>query len=281
MPTTTIPAIERRVEFRAPPERVWRAITDETELSAWFGHRTKLDLRPGGLGWFEWEDHGRFPVRVDVLEPPHRLVWSWGEVGDLELQGHATEVEWRLEPLTTGGTRLHLRESGFVADNDRWANSEGWLTELAQLAEHVASEPWEAGIHRTYTFRSPLERVWRAFADRAEFAVWWGEIGDLRLEAGAEGWFDWPTEGRHAVRIEAVEPPRYLAWSWTIEVGTPLASAQEVLRTEWFLQDGEEGGTIVHLFESGFIGPENHRENSLGWDTDVEPVLRKHLGEAA
>lgn len=43
----------------------------------------------------------------------------------------------------------------------------------------------------------------------------------------------------------------------------------------------EDGGTVVHLFEWSFAGPENHRENSLGWDTEVEPILRKHLGEAA
>src|SRR5262245_13341617 len=140
MPTTTLPAIERRLDFRAAPERVWRAITDETELSAWFGHRARVDLRPGGLGWFEWDGHGRFPVRMDVIEPPTRLVWSWGDVGDDRLEGDSTQVEWRLEPLAGGGTRLHLRESGFRTDDARWANSEGWLTELAQLADHVATE---------------------------------------------------------------------------------------------------------------------------------------------
>jgi uncharacterized protein YndB with AHSA1/START domain len=280
MPTTTIPAIEREVEFRASPERVWRAITVDDELSAWFGQRTRLDLRPGGLGWVEWAGHGRFPVRVDVLEPPTRLVWSWGDVGDVELAGPSTQVEWRLEPLANGGTRLRLRESGFREERSRWANSEGWLSELAELAAYVATEPWEAGIRRTYAFRSPVERVWQAFSDPAEFAAWWGEIGDLRLEPGAEGWFDWPTEGRHAVRIEALDPPRYLAWSWTIERDTPLTNAREVLRTEWFLQAADGGGTVVHLFEWGFAGPENHAQNALGWDTDVEPLLRTHLGEA-
>jgi uncharacterized protein YndB with AHSA1/START domain len=279
MPTTTIPAIEREVEFHASPERVWRAITVDEELSAWFGHRTQLDLRPGGLGWFEWDGHGRFPVRIDVVEPPTRLVWSWGDVGDERLEGPSTEVEWRLEPLPNGGTRLRLRESGFATDGARWANSEGWLSELAELAGFVASEPWQGGIRRTYTFRSPVERVWQAFADPAQLGAWWGDIRGLRLDPGSEGWFDWPSEGRHAVRIEAVEPPRYLAWSWTIERDTILADAQEVLRTEWFLQPAPDGGTVVHLFEWGFIGPENHGQNSLGWDSEVEPVLRRHLGE--
>ena len=279
MPTTTIPAIERHVDLRSSPERVWRAITDPSELSAWFGQRTELQPTPGTLGWFEWEGHGRFPVRVEEAEPPRRFAWRWGDVGDERLAGHSTLVEWDLEPLGDGGTRLHVRESGFRDEASRWANSEGWLTELAELAGHVAIEPWEAGIRRTYRFQSSPERVWTAFTDPAELAAWWGDIGDLRIAPGSEGWFAWPSEGRHAVRIETLDPPRYLAWSWTIERDTRLDEAREVLRTEFFLEAPEAGGTVVHLFEWGFRGPENHHANSAGWDAEVEPVLRRHLGE--
>ena len=48
MLATTIPAIERQLDFRATPERLWRALTDDAELSAWFGQGAHLDLRPGG-----------------------------------------------------------------------------------------------------------------------------------------------------------------------------------------------------------------------------------------
>lgn len=42
--------IERTLELEASPDRVWRAITDPTELSKWFGHETDLDLVPGYEG---------------------------------------------------------------------------------------------------------------------------------------------------------------------------------------------------------------------------------------
>ena len=280
MPTTTIPTIERQVDFRASPERLWRAITDEREIATWFAQRARVELRVGALGYLEWDQHGRAPLRVEEVDPPRRFAWRWGDLGDDRLEGPSTLVEWELEPLPHGGTRLYFRESGFTQDRSRSDNVEGWHDVLGELVEHVAEEPWEAGIRRTYRFRATPERVWQAFVDEGEFAAWWGTTRDLRMTAGSEGWFEWETQGRHAVRIEAVEPVRYLAWLWTIERDVPLAEAHEVLRTEWLFWPDTDGGTELRLLETGFVGPENHRENAQGWDTEVEPVLRKHLGEA-
>ena len=81
MPTTTVAAIERQLDFRAPPERLWRALTDDGELGAWFGERAQLDLREGGDGWFEFEGYGRVPVRIEVFDPVTRLSWRWGDAG--------------------------------------------------------------------------------------------------------------------------------------------------------------------------------------------------------
>lgn len=280
MITTTIPAIERQLDFRASPERLWRAITDDTELGAWFGQGAHLVLQPGADGWFEWEGHGRVPVRTEVVEPITRLAWRWGDVGKSVDEG-STLVEFRLEPLAGGGTRLHLRESGFAAEASRWSNTEGWLSELAELAQHVAAEPFEAGIRRTYALTSPIERVWRAFSEPAELAAWWAGTAEIEIRPGFEGWFVWPKEGgRFGMRFEAVEPPRYLCWTWTPVPEVPVTEAETVLRTEWTLVPREDGGTDVHLFESGFSEPTGFGMNSGGWDGDVLPALRRRLGEA-
>ena len=276
---TTIPAIERQLDFRATPERLWRALTDDAELGAWFGQGAHLDLRPGADGWFEWDGHGRVPVRMEIVEPVTRLAWRWGDVGKSVDDG-STLVEFRLEPLASGGTRLHLRESGFAQESNRWSNTEGWLSELSELATHVATEPFEAGIRRTYALTSPIDRVWAAFAEPAQLAAWWshGEQGEIR--AGAEGSWLWPSEGgRFAYRIEAVEAPRYLCWSWVGAPNVSLEDADQVLRTEWVLVPREDGGTDLHLLETGFTGPDSMRENEGGWE-QVIPSLRKHLGEA-
>jgi uncharacterized protein YndB with AHSA1/START domain len=278
MPTTTIAAIERQLDFRASPERVWRALTDERELAAWFGHRASLDLRVGGEGWFEWEGHGRFPVRIEVLEPPRLLAWRWGQVGGTAGGGGSTLVELRLEPLGGGGTRLFLRESGFGSEASRWDNTEGWLTELAELAAHVAAEPWEAGIHRVEHLASSPERVWHALGEADGLAAWWSGKDPMEVRAGAEGWWRWEV-GNFAYRVEAVEPPRYLCWTWAATADTPLEAA-EVLRTEWVLVPREDGGTDLHLLETGFHRAASANENEGGW-TEMLGELRRTLGEAA
>ena len=47
-------------------------------------------------------------------------------------------------------------------------------------------------------------------------------------------------------------------------------------RRVWLL---DRSGTDLHLLETGFTGPEHHRLNDGGWDSDVIPALRRVLGE--
>ena len=112
---------------------------------------------------------------------------------------------------------LSIREAGFVRDEDRLDNVLGWLGTASALSEYLATEPWQRGIRRTWSFRSSPERVWRAFSEPDEFIAWWGGTEQPQIRAGYEGWFTWPTEGRFAMRIDRVEPPSYLAWRWAIE----------------------------------------------------------------
>ncbi len=137
----TTAAIERTLELDASPARVWRALTDPRELAAWFPDRVD-DLVPGeeGEGWLFWKDHGRYAIRLELVESPSRLVWRWARDAETSLDaGPTTTVEWRLEPLEGGGTKLHLRESGFARPEDRAGNVAGWEHELGELVAHLGS----------------------------------------------------------------------------------------------------------------------------------------------
>lgn len=134
MVSMTERVIEKVLEFNAPIERVWSAITDTNELAQWFGHEAELDLTPGGKGSMFWREHGRFAMRVDVVEPPTHLVWSWVHEPGVPFEAApATRVEWTLTARDDGGTTLHLRESGFRTDLHHRQNTEGWDEELAEL----------------------------------------------------------------------------------------------------------------------------------------------------
>ena len=280
--TATTPAIERRLDLHAAPDRVWRALTVGEELAAWFGHGADLQPVAGYEGWLEWDGHGRYALRVDEVDPPRRLAFRWmHEPGPFD-ETRSSLVEWDLEPTQAGGTRLHLRESGLRSPEARSANSAGWLSELGELVDHLADEPWQAGIRRRVRLRSGIEAVWAAFADPARFSAWWGGTDPVELRPGAVGWWQWPSEGgRFAVRIDAVEPMSYLAWTWSPLPDVPIDAATERLHTEWGFEARDDGGTDLYLLETGFAGPENHRLNDGGWDSDVIPALRRVLGEPA
>lgn len=131
-------SIERTLELDAPPERVWRAITEPGEIARWFGDSAELALETGGEGWFGWERHGKFAVRIELWQPPMRFAWRWAREPGLPLsETSSTLVEWELVPRDDGGTTLRLRESGFLRPEDREQNVEGWRHELADLREHL------------------------------------------------------------------------------------------------------------------------------------------------
>lgn len=130
-------AVEKVLELDAAPERVWRALTDPAELAAWFPDRVD-DLEGGEEGWFVWDAHGRYAMRVVEADPPRRLVWNWARKAETALDaGPTTTVEWTLEGLPSGGTRLHLRESGFTTPEARADNDAGWDHELGELVAYM------------------------------------------------------------------------------------------------------------------------------------------------
>lgn len=126
--------IERILELDANLEDVWRALTDPTEVSGWFGDSAQFVPAAGSDGWFGWEEHGRFSMRVEEFDPPRRFAWRWSREPDTPIDdGASTLVEWTLIPRDDGGTTLKLRESGFERPEDREMNSGGWTEELEHL----------------------------------------------------------------------------------------------------------------------------------------------------
>ena len=50
MTVAELSRIDRTIEIQASPDRVWRALTNAEELSAWFQMRIEGDIAPETLG---------------------------------------------------------------------------------------------------------------------------------------------------------------------------------------------------------------------------------------
>lgn len=134
--------IERTLEFKAPIDRVWKALSDAESLAAWFPNAgAHFEPVVGFVGWLAWdleECTGRYALQVEEVDAPHRIAWRWAREADTPIEeAHTTLVEWTLESLANGGTKLHMLESGFVRDADRAENVAGWQQELGELVEYI------------------------------------------------------------------------------------------------------------------------------------------------
>jgi uncharacterized protein YndB with AHSA1/START domain len=99
--------------IRATLQRVFRALTDPSELEKWFVSKAEVDLRPGGTLKFTWRE-GEVAEGVFLLiVPPHRLSFRW-QMGE-NLGETIVTIE-----LTPQGedTQVRLVETGWGVGDD-------------------------------------------------------------------------------------------------------------------------------------------------------------------
>jgi uncharacterized protein YndB with AHSA1/START domain len=83
--------------IQAPPEVVFPYLTDPALIVKWIGDRAELDPQPGGvfsLDMGEVVAHGAYIT----VEPPYRVVFSWGISGSDALPPGGSTVEVVLTP---------------------------------------------------------------------------------------------------------------------------------------------------------------------------------------
>lgn len=118
-------------EIPAPPEKIWRALTQPHLIAEWLmqndfvaekDHRFTM----GG-------DWGNVDCQVLTLEPHRSLSYSWAAFG-LE-----SIVTWTLTP-TAGGTHLRMEQAGFTAEQGQFYEgaAQSWPGFVAALEAVVA-----------------------------------------------------------------------------------------------------------------------------------------------
>ena len=135
----TLPSVTIVRRIKAPPARVWAAITQPEQMVQWWGPdagptlKVVADVRPGGrfsvtFRLLNGEEHT--PTgRYREVAPEKKLVFTWDLPGTPERESLVT---FRLEPFD-GGTELTLIHEHLPDEDARKSHEAGWSGLLDKL----------------------------------------------------------------------------------------------------------------------------------------------------
>ncbi|MCI0634732.1 MAG: SRPBCC domain-containing protein [Actinobacteria bacterium] len=134
--------LELRIE--APLEAVYEFFVDPEKMTRWKGSSAELDPRPGGVYRVGGIGEGHVAAGEFVeLDPPRRLVFTWGWEGDEEVPPGSSTVEVTLTP-DGDATLLRLVHRDLPAGQGA-RHEQGWQLFLARLALAAAGKDPGAG----------------------------------------------------------------------------------------------------------------------------------------
>lgn len=152
-----------------PPEKVWRALTEEEHLAAWFPTTIEGELRPGAPLRFRFRGEQAPPTTGEMIacEPPRVLEFTWGfgeEDTDVPEESPDKQPERSRFELTPEGDGCRLT---FTTTYDRVGKSArdaaGWHVCLDALKAHLAGE----GGHSPGRWKPLNERYKERFGPEA------------------------------------------------------------------------------------------------------------------
>jgi uncharacterized protein YndB with AHSA1/START domain len=147
---TNTDRIEKKIELKATPARVWRALTDHKEFSQWFRVNLEGPFVPGkmtrGKLTFPGYEYLTIEVVVQKMEAEKLFSYHWHPYAIDTKTDYSKEpptlVEFRLEK-SAAGTLLTVVESGFDAlpasrrDEAFRMNEGGWTAQIKNIEAHV------------------------------------------------------------------------------------------------------------------------------------------------
>jgi uncharacterized protein YndB with AHSA1/START domain len=130
--------IEVEVRVEAPPETVFAYVTDPERYVRWQGIRAELDPHPGGRYRVEMDDGSVVAGEYIEVDPPRRVVFTWGFEANEDVPPGSSTVEVTLEP-DGDATIVRLRHTGLPSDEWRTLHREGWDLYLSRLTSAASA----------------------------------------------------------------------------------------------------------------------------------------------
>jgi uncharacterized protein YndB with AHSA1/START domain len=129
--------LEVTVHIAARPETVFSYFTDPARYAQWMGGGAVLDPAPGGVYQVSMRDGVQAAGEFVEVEPPRRLVFTWGWTHRYAVAPGSTRVVVTFHE-EDGGTRVVLRHYDLPTDEQRDQHRTGWAMYLDRLAVRAA-----------------------------------------------------------------------------------------------------------------------------------------------
>jgi len=127
--------VDQTIEIEAPPDVVWRALTDAAELTRWFPLDARVSPGEGGSIWMSWGEMYEGDSAIEIWKPGEHLRARFPAVGP-----RALATDYHLQGKG-GRTLLRVVTSGFGSGAD-WDHEYdgvrfGWAFELQGLRHYL------------------------------------------------------------------------------------------------------------------------------------------------
>jgi uncharacterized protein YndB with AHSA1/START domain len=152
MEASTETTIQREIAIAARPETVWAFLVQPEKATRWMGEAASLDPRPGGEYRVEVVPGQVATGEFVEVDPPHRLVWTWGwtEESQSRVAPGSTRIEVELEP-DGDGTLLRFTHGGLPDADATRTHAHGWdhyleRLEIVARGDDPGRDPWLDGM---------------------------------------------------------------------------------------------------------------------------------------
>jgi uncharacterized protein YndB with AHSA1/START domain len=130
--------LERHVVIQAPRHTVFSYFTDSERWARWWGKGSTIEARTGGAVLIVFPGGNQVAGEIVEIDPPSRLVFTYGYVSGKPMPVGASLVTLRLED-DRQGTRLNLTHD-FADEKVRDDMVQGWRYQFSLFANLVADD---------------------------------------------------------------------------------------------------------------------------------------------
>jgi len=130
--------LDRELHIDAPPTVVFRFFMDSQRWAAWWGPGSRIDARIGGDVLIRYPGGTEASGTVVEIEPPERIVFTYGYVGGEPIPPGGSLVTIQLE--NDGGATILRLTHEFAESGVAEQHEQGWRYQLSLFSNVVLDE---------------------------------------------------------------------------------------------------------------------------------------------